>query len=119
MTIGYEFGPFYLDTRGRVLLRDREVMPVRPKVIDILIYLIENKDEVVTRESILRHVWAGTLVEEGNLSNCIWSLRRTLTRDGYKDPIKTIPHRGYRFSAEVQTHRREYSDVVPKAGAKG
>jgi DNA-binding winged helix-turn-helix (wHTH) protein len=99
--VGYEFGPFYLDARGLILLCGRDRQPLRPKAIDILLFLIENKDEVVTRSRLISHVWPGKMIEDGNLSHSIWSLRSVLVRPDYPDPIKTISRRGYRFSAEV------------------
>lgn len=99
--VGYEFGPFYLDARGRIVLSGRDIMPLRPKAVDILLFLVENNGEVVTRGSILSHVWPGQPIEDGNLSHGIWSLRVILVRPDYPDPIKTIARRGYRFSAEV------------------
>jgi len=100
--LGYKFGPFYLDVAGRVLLHQGVITSLQPKAIETLLLLIENRGAVVTRERILEHVWPGTFVQEANVSQNIWALRKVLVRDGYPDPIETVSRRGYMFSAEVQ-----------------
>lgn len=98
----YEFGDFTLDVRQKNLRRDGQAIPLQPKVFDMLVFFAENSGELVSRDDLMRAVWAGTFVEETNLRFCIHSLRKALgkTADG-KDYVETIPKRGYRFVAEV------------------
>src|SRR3954451_19865023 len=105
--VGYEFGPFYLNVDERVLLFGKTVAALQPKAIETLLLLVENQGKVVSRECILARVWPGTFVEEGNVSQSIWSLRKVLIRPDYPDPIETIPRRGSLFSAEVRPQFRE------------
>jgi len=106
--ICYEFGPFQVDTRERQLLRDGRVVPLRPKVFDALLVLVQNSGHTLTKEDMMKRVWSDTAVEEGNLSRTISSLRNALgERPDEHQYIQTIPWRGYRFVAPVKELRSE------------
>jgi DNA-binding winged helix-turn-helix (wHTH) protein/TolB-like protein/Flp pilus assembly protein TadD len=96
----YEFGRFRLKTAERVLLRDGELVPLTPKVFDILLTLVENGGQLVAKDDLMRRVWPSTFVEEGNLTQNVSLLRKALgeTSDGVQF-IETVPRRGYRFVA--------------------
>jgi DNA-binding winged helix-turn-helix (wHTH) protein/tetratricopeptide (TPR) repeat protein len=99
----YEFGPFRVDTRERQLLRGGEVIPLRPKVFDILLMLVQNSGHIVSKDDVMKHVWSDTVVEEGNVSRNISTLRNALgERPREHQYIETIPWRGYRFVANVK-----------------
>ncbi|HEX6731066.1 MAG TPA: winged helix-turn-helix domain-containing protein [Pyrinomonadaceae bacterium] len=100
----YEFGPFLVDPRERQLMRNGEVVPLRPKVFDILLMLVENSGHILTKDDVMKHVWSNTAVEEGNISRTISTLRNALGEGRY---IETIPWRGYRFVANVREIRTE------------
>jgi TolB-like protein/Tfp pilus assembly protein PilF len=106
----YEFGPFRLDATERVLLRDGETVALTQKVFDVLVVLVQNCGHVVTRDKLLNEVWGDSFVEEANLTQNIFVLRKVLgeTPDG-RPYIETIPRRGYRFVASV----RELPDDTP------
>src|SRR5258708_34860838 len=95
----YEFGPFCVDTRERVLLRDSKPVPLKPKVYETLLALVNNSGHIVDKEELMRHVWPDVVVEENNLTGNIFALRRALAEHRY---IETVPRRGYRFTAEVR-----------------
>jgi TolB-like protein/DNA-binding winged helix-turn-helix (wHTH) protein/tetratricopeptide (TPR) repeat protein len=98
----YEFGPFRLDLAKRRLLRDGQPIPLTPKVLDILLVLVENRGRVVDKEELLRNVWPDTTVEEGNLTQSISILRKTMGETPEQHQyIETVPKRGYRFVADV------------------
>ena len=104
----YEFGPFRVDTRERQLIRDGEVVPLRPKVFDILLMLVQNSGHILTKDDVMSHVWADTAVEEGNISRTISTLRNVLgERPNEHRYIETIPWRGYRFVANVKEIRAD------------
>jgi TolB-like protein/Tfp pilus assembly protein PilF len=104
----YEFGPFRVDTRERQLIRDGKVVPLRPKVFDILLMLVQNSGHILTKDDVMNHVWADTVVEEGNISRSISTLRNALgERPNEHRYIETIPWRGYRFVANVTEIRSE------------
>ena len=99
----YEFGPFRVDPRERQLIRNGEIVPLRPKVFDILLLLVENSGHVLTKDDVMKHVWSNTAVEEGNISRTISTLRNALgERPDEHRYIETIPWRGYRFVANVK-----------------
>ena len=104
----YEFGPFRVDTRERQLIRNGEVVPLRPKVFDILLMLVRNSGHILTKDDVMNHVWSGTAVEEGNISRTISTLRNALGERPHEHRyIETIPWRGYRFVANVKEIRSE------------
>ena len=98
----FEFGPFLLDPAKRALLREGVPQSLPPKAFDVLALLVQRRERVVSKEELLSTLWADTFVEEGNLSQQIFVLRRTL--NGHSESpeyIATIPRRGYRFTAQV------------------
>lgn len=105
-TMIYEFGPYRLDVAERVLWRSSQPVALTPKSLDILLVLLENSGHIVEKSHLIEETWPGTFVEEGNLAQNIFVLRKVL---GEADPaveyIETIPRRGYRFVAPVKrTH---------------
>ncbi len=98
----YEFGRFRVKTAERVLLRERELVPLTPKTFDILLTLLENDGRVVEKDDLMKKVWPNTFVEEGNLTQNVSLLRKALgeTASGPQF-IETVPRRGYRFVAPV------------------
>src|SRR5688572_4501967 len=104
----YEFGPFRVDPRERQLIRNGKVVPLRPKVFDILLMLVQNNGHILTKDDVMNHVWAGTAVEEGNISRTISTLRNALGERPHEHRyIETIPWHGYRFVANVKEIRAE------------
>ena len=98
----YEFGRFRLDAAERVLLRDRELVPLTPKVFDILLALVEHGGHIVEKDDLMKRVWPDTFVEEGNLTQNVSLLRKALGENpGGSQFIETIARRGYRFVATV------------------
>jgi len=91
----YEFGPFRLDAREYVLLRNGQVIPVSPKVFETLLVLVENSGHVVGKEELYKQVWQDAFVEETNLTKNISILRKILSEgDGERSFIETVPKRG-------------------------
>lgn len=74
----FQFGPYRLDPDRRLLLRENKAVPVQPKAFDILLVLCENSEKVVAKEELLNKVWPDTFVEESNLAQNIFVLRKTL-----------------------------------------
>jgi DNA-binding winged helix-turn-helix (wHTH) protein/TolB-like protein len=107
----YEFGRFRLKVAERVLLREGELVPLTPKVFDILVTLIENGGQVVAKDDLMKRVWPNTFVEEGNLTQNISLLRKALGETpGGAQFIETVPRRGYRFVAET---KQSWGDAEP------
>jgi len=70
----YVFGPFRIDPRERVLLRDGNPVPLGPKVIETLLVLVQNAGHLVDKDDLLKRVWPDAFVEEGNLSKQIFDI---------------------------------------------
>jgi DNA-binding winged helix-turn-helix (wHTH) protein/tetratricopeptide (TPR) repeat protein len=99
----YEFGPYRLNLAQRVLTRDGEIVSLTPKATEILVQLVTNAGQLLEKDDLLKEVWPDTFVEEANLTQNIFTLRRALgdERAGPKY-IETVSRRGYRFVAEVR-----------------
>jgi DNA-binding winged helix-turn-helix (wHTH) protein/pimeloyl-ACP methyl ester carboxylesterase len=99
----YQFGPFHLDVRERRLSRGAEVIPLRLKVFDTLLVLVEHAGRLVTKQELLDAVWPETTVEENNLNHNVSVLRKALgERATGQQYIETVPRVGYRFAAPVE-----------------
>jgi eukaryotic-like serine/threonine-protein kinase len=100
----YEFGPFRMDPDKQVLLRDGQLIAVTPKAFETLLVLVRRGREVVSKEELLKEIWPDSFVEEANLSQHIFKLRKALgdTVEGERY-IVTLPGRGYRFAVPVRT----------------
>ena len=99
----YEFGPFRMDPDQQVLLRDGQLISVTPKAFETLLVLVRRGREVVSKEELIKEVWPDSFVEEANLSQHIFRLRKALgdTPEGERY-IVTLPGRGYRFAVPVR-----------------
>lgn len=91
----YEFGPFRLEPAERKLSRDGVVVALTPKVFDMLVILVRNSNHLLEKDELIRSLWPDSFVEEGNLSNNVFWLRKALGND--HEYIETVPRRGYRF----------------------
>jgi DNA-binding response OmpR family regulator len=98
----YHFGPYQLDAqRGELRCASHPVV-VEPKVFDVLVYLLEHRDRIVTKEELLEHCWAGTFVSEAALTRCLAKVRKVVEPEPAGAPvIQTRYGRGYRFVAPV------------------
>jgi TolB-like protein/DNA-binding winged helix-turn-helix (wHTH) protein len=103
----YEFGEFRLDAMRRVLSSrvDGQPLQVTGKVFDTLLYLVERAGQVLDKRTLMSALWPDVVVEEGNLTQTIHTLRRVLgERPDEHRFIVTVPGRGYRFVADVTTN---------------
>ena len=98
----YEFGSYRLEAEQKLLLDHEVVVPLTPKAFEILLVLLERAGKVVTKEELLHRVWPDAFVEEGNLTQTIFMLRKALSSNSSTQYIETVPRRGYRFSGHVR-----------------
>src|SRR6266511_6444531 len=99
----YEFGPYRLDTAERLLLRDGEPVALTPKAFETLAALVERSGHLIEKDELMKVVWADAFVEESNLTNNVYALRKMLGRgENGRSYIETVPKRGYRFTAPVR-----------------
>jgi TolB-like protein/Tfp pilus assembly protein PilF len=99
----YEFGPFRLDALRSLLLREGAHVPLSPKAFETLLVLVRNRGRVIKKEELIKCIWPDSFVEEGNLTQNIFVLRKALG-EGPNDHryIVTVPGHGYRFVAPVR-----------------
>jgi TolB-like protein/Tfp pilus assembly protein PilF len=96
------FGAFGLDTDRRELKRHGELVPLEPQVFDLLVYLIENRDRVVSKDDLIAAVWGGRIVSESTLTSRINAVRKAVGDSGGRQAvIRTIARKGVRFVGEV------------------
>jgi Tol biopolymer transport system component/DNA-binding winged helix-turn-helix (wHTH) protein len=115
----YEFGPFRVDPEKELLLREGETVPLTPKTFQILLVLIRNRKELVTKDELLKAVWPDTFVEEANLSRNIFLLRKALGESPQDHQyVVTVPGRGYRFAEEVQFVPEQPLNIVAASHAR-
>jgi DNA-binding winged helix-turn-helix (wHTH) protein/pimeloyl-ACP methyl ester carboxylesterase len=110
----YRFGPFQLDVRERRLSRGGEVIPLRLKVFDTLLVLVEHAGRLVTKQELLDRVWPETTVEENNLNHNVSVLRKALGEKATgQQYIETVPRVGYRFAAPVEAEAPQTGASAP------
>lgn len=97
----YRFGPYLLDPSRRLLTRGSDPVPLTARAFDVLLVLIEQSGRTVEKDELLRRVWPDTVVEEANLSQQIFTIRKLLRHSDDDPYIATVPRRGYRFVAPV------------------
>jgi TolB-like protein/DNA-binding winged helix-turn-helix (wHTH) protein/Tfp pilus assembly protein PilF len=110
----YVFGQFVLDSRKRTLSRAGSPLSLTAKAFDVLFFLAQNPNRLVTKEELLKAVWGDTFVEEGNLTQYISHLRKALGDASEHDRlIVTLARKGYQFTADVT--RVEVVDAAEQA----
>ena len=108
----FVFADCMLDPDRRELSRGHEVIATGPKVFDLLVYLLQNRDRVVGKDSLLDAVWGGRIVSESTLASHINAVRRAIGDNGQEQRlVRTMARKGFRFVGEV----REISSFDPTA----
>jgi DNA-binding winged helix-turn-helix (wHTH) protein/pimeloyl-ACP methyl ester carboxylesterase len=101
--LAYLFGGMVLDAERRELRSGAKLIPVEPQVFDILVYLIRNRDRVVSKDDLLAAVWDGRMVSESAIAARINAARRAVGDDGEQQRwIRTVIRRGFRFVGDVR-----------------
>jgi Tol biopolymer transport system component/DNA-binding winged helix-turn-helix (wHTH) protein len=99
----YEFGPYRVDPEQRILWRGNEPVALQPKAFETLLVLVQHGEGVVAKDELMNRVWEGTFVEESNVAQTIFVLRKALGDSGGEQRyIVTVPGRGYRFVQRVR-----------------
>ncbi len=98
----YEFGPFRLDAGKLLLMRAGEPAQLGPKVVETLLALIERPGETLSKAELIARIWPEGFVEEANLAQNIYVLRKALRAQWESGAIATVPRRGYRFVPPVE-----------------
>jgi DNA-binding winged helix-turn-helix (wHTH) protein/pimeloyl-ACP methyl ester carboxylesterase len=101
--LAYLFGGMILDAERRELRSGAKLIPVEPQVFDILVFLIRNRDRVVSKDDLLTAVWDGRMVSESAIAARINAARRAVGDDGEQQRwIRTVIRRGFRFIGDVR-----------------
>ena len=109
----YHFDDIVLDIDRRELRRGDSLVAVEPQVFDLLEFLVQARERVVSRDELFAAVWKGRIVSEATLSSRINSARAAIGDNGDEQRlIRTFPRKGFRFVGEV----REEASALPEAG---
>lgn len=99
----YRFGDIALDVARQELRRGADLVPVEPKVLDLLQFLISNRERVVSKDDLITNVWQGRIVSESTLTSRITAMRQAIGDSGRDQRlVRTIARKGLRFVGEVQ-----------------
>jgi TolB-like protein len=116
--VQFLFAGHTLDTDRRELRRGADDVSVEPQVFDLIVYLVENRERVVTRDDLIASVWGGRIVSESTLATRINAARKALGDSGVEQKlIRTIARKGLRFVADVQTrssHDGQHGEASPE-----
>jgi len=115
----YGFLDFELDEQGFELTRAGAPVAVQPKAFDVLVYLVQRRERVVTKKELLDHVWGGVKIQENTLAQTVASLRRSLHEEVADRVLETVRTRGYRFIAEVRAVERNAAPRSPSQAFVG
>jgi TolB-like protein len=101
--MAFEFGDYVLDPDRRELSRGTGPVAMGPQVFDLLVYLVANRDHVVSKDNILEAVWDGRVVSESTLASHINAVRKAIGDSGEEQRlIRTVARKGFRFVGNVK-----------------
>jgi TolB-like protein len=104
----YLFQDYSLDVERRELRRRMDLVRVEPQVLDLLQYLIRNRDHVVSKDELIAAVWNGRIIAESALSSRITAVRHAIGDSGEQQClIRTIARKGFRFVGDIQEQQTE------------
>jgi TolB-like protein/tetratricopeptide (TPR) repeat protein len=96
------FADCVLDPGRRELTRAAKAVAIGPQVFDLLLYLVQNRDRVVSKDHLLEAVWSGRIVSESTLTSHINAVRKAIGDNGEAQQLlRTVPRKGFRFIGEV------------------
>jgi serine/threonine protein kinase len=111
----FRIGRWNVDSARGVIAADEQVVQLEPRVMDLLVYLAEHSDEVLSKERLIQSVWPDTFVADDVLTSAIWKLRQALGDDPKKPAyIQTLPRRGYQLLAEVVFPEEEIEEATSR-----
>jgi TolB-like protein/DNA-binding winged helix-turn-helix (wHTH) protein len=114
VTVRYRFDDVQIDVQGFRLIKGAKVLTIEPKVLNLLIFLVENRGRLLDRRGLIAAVWKEAFVTDHVLNRAIGQLRKVL-EDDPKEPryIETVHTLGYRFIAEVEREKSEPAAPTP------
>jgi TolB-like protein/tetratricopeptide (TPR) repeat protein len=116
INVQFAFSDSVLDCGRRELRRGSDLVAVEPQVLDLLIYLIENRDRVVSKDDLIASVWGGRIVSDGTLTSRTYAARKAIGDTGQDQLlIRTVVRKGLRFVGSVRAEPE--SSAQPPAEA--
>jgi DNA-binding winged helix-turn-helix (wHTH) protein/tetratricopeptide (TPR) repeat protein len=112
------FDSFVYDTLRKQLVHRGTQVALTPKALEVLELFLERPDELLTKDLLLETVWPGESVQEGNLAQQVYLLRKVFADFGTHDLIITVPRRGYRFAGEVTRTAAQQLPIAPSADSR-
>jgi pimeloyl-ACP methyl ester carboxylesterase/DNA-binding winged helix-turn-helix (wHTH) protein len=113
------FGNYALDTDRRELQREGEPVAVEPQVFDLLVYVVQNRDRVVSKDDLIASVWGGRIVSESTLTSRINAARKAVGDSGeHQNVIRTVPRKGIRFVGAVSEASAAAAPAAAPVAAK-
>ena len=116
----YTFGECVLDTQLHVLSRAEQPVKLRPKAFEVLVYLLEHRDRIVTKHELCEQVWANQFISDATLGSTVRAVRRAIVDTGEAHQfIRTVHGYGYRCLAPVKVCSAPQAASVPTAEWRG
>jgi TolB-like protein len=113
--VQFVFGDYVLDPDRRELTRGAKAIAVGPQVFDLLLYLVQNRERVVSKDQLLNVVWAGRIVSESTLTSHINAARKAIGDSGQEQRlIRTVARKGFRFVGDVREAPSSSDDFSPQ-----
>jgi DNA-binding winged helix-turn-helix (wHTH) protein len=110
--VEFVFGDQILDVDRRELRRGGELIALEPQVFDLLVYLVRNRDRVVSKNDLLRAIWGGRIVSESTMTSRINAARKAVDDSGEAQRLlRTVPRKGIRFVGAVREVRKTAAPV--------
>ncbi|REL35485.1 transcriptional regulator [Thalassotalea euphylliae] len=110
----YRFNDIEIDATHFVIKVRGKQQPIEPKVFDLLLYLLRNRDRLISRDELFEKVWHGRIVSDTSLSNHIKNIRKLVNDDAERQcVIKTVRSRGYQFICPVNEIKAEKQEPEP------
>src|SRR5258708_36460716 len=114
MDVRFLFENYCLDADRRELACGSELIAIGPKVFDLLLYLVQNRDQVVTRDDLLQAIWQGRIVSESTLTSHVNAVRKAIGDTGKQQRlIRTVARKGLRFVGPVREELPTGRTAVP------
>ena len=111
------FKDFALDRGRRELRAGGTIVSIEPQVFDLLVYLIENRDRVVSKDDLIASVWRGRVVSDSTLDSRINAVRKAIGDSGeQQELVRTIPRKGVRFIGSIE-ERKEQAEIPARSSA--
>jgi len=89
----YEFGEFHMDVQNRILRRGQNLVPLTPKAFEVLQVLVQKNGEVIAKDELMNAAWPDSFVEDSNLTQTVFMLRKALGETRDQPYILTVPGR--------------------------